>query len=518
MANPPPGAAALVSDQQGPRLRSILALVALVLLLRAPGFIWDVLNIDESDFFLYGQAIVEGGETYVAFVEKKPPLIYWFYAAMIRVGLEDLRLIRVVTAFWVLFGCLVIYRLCLTARLPKNSAFFGALVFGAFSSNISVATDCETLMNLFIVVAAFFCVHATIRDGQQGAVLAFLSGLSAGIACGFKHQALMGLVAVLGFLLQLRRWHEAFSALAGAALVIFGLTGWFWANGRLDEFLEWNVNRNVSYASVSSPWDLERTLVGLGLYGLANGFVFFLLGGLAFLRLRLPVTKADSKNLVLLLGAWLFWSSWPAIAAGGRFYIHYFLQMVPGGALLCASFYEEFQSSWRPLYRRATIAVIALSVAGFGVNTWARGLIKRNFPSQYLTALEIASWVHNNTGPQDRIFVWGYFNPVYYFAKRKPASRFINPSPIIGDFDPLHIPEGFDFTPFVNQKDVSILISDLESQKCGLFVDTGPSGLHGWNRFPISRIYELKKYLDEAYTEQARVSGAIMYRRMSGGP
>lgn len=517
MTNPPPGAAPLVSDQQGPRLRSILALVALVLLLRAPGFIWDVLNIDESDFFLYGQAIVEGGESYVAFVEKKPPLIYWFYAAMIGVGLEDLRLIRVVTALWVLLGCLVIYRLCLAARLPKNSAFFGALVFGAFSSNISVATDCETVMNLFIVVAAFSCVHATIRDGQKGAVLAFLSGLSAGIACGFKHQALMALVGVLGFLLQLRRWRQAFSAFAGATLVIFGLTGWFWANGRLDEFLEWNVNRNVSYASESSPWDLERTLVGLGLYGLANGFVFFLLGGLAFLRLRLPGAKTDSKTLVLLLGAWLFWSSWPAIAAGGRFYIHYFLQMVPGGALLCASFYEELQGSWRPLYRRALISVITLSVAGFGVNTWARGLIKRNFPSQDAKALQIASWVHDNTKPEDRIFVWGYFNPIYYFAKRKPASRFINPSPIIGDFDPLHLPKGFDFTHFVNEKDVSRLISDLESQRCALFVDTAPSDLHGWSRFPTSKISGLSKYLEETYTEEVRVCGAIMYRRLSGG-
>lgn len=500
-------------------------LTLLVVALRAPGFVWEVLNIDESDSYLYGQSLAEGGQAYISFVEKKPPFVYGFFAALIGVGAEDLRLIRVVTAFWVLLGCMVVRHTALLAGLGPRAAWLGAFVFGAFSSNITVATDCETLMNLPVVCAAWLTLRGLHEPGSASLRrICFdgLAGAAAAVAVGFKHQAAMALIALVGFHITrkgTRRRASLIATVVGFALVVGVSSSWFWATGRWEPFLEWNVTRNLAYTREASPFDWTRLVVAVGLYGLANGVVFLGMGVSVLRALvgrrRLVLTHSSgSDETMALLALWLYGTAWMGVVAGGRFYTHYFLQLVPGAALLAAAFWHlSTNAAMAAQWRFVAVGLLCAAAAGFGGNTWARGLFKKNFPSQDPQAVEIAKWLREHTTSTDRVYVWGYFNPVYYLAQRRPASRFVNPSPIVGDFDPLHIPPDFDARPFVRADDAEVLIQDIEATSCAVFVDTAPSDLHGWSRFPLAAVPTLDRYVRKAYVVETVVAGAAIYRR-----
>src|SRR5512132_3071620 len=55
------------------------ALVATVVLLRAPGFAVGIANIDECDFALFGRMVHAGAVPYLGVADIKPPLTYVAY-------------------------------------------------------------------------------------------------------------------------------------------------------------------------------------------------------------------------------------------------------------------------------------------------------------------------------------------------------------------------------------------------------------------------------------------------------
>src|SRR5438128_12301978 len=55
---------------------ALALLVAAVVVLRAPGFFVDILNIDECDFALAGRMILGGAIPYLSIADIKPPLTY----------------------------------------------------------------------------------------------------------------------------------------------------------------------------------------------------------------------------------------------------------------------------------------------------------------------------------------------------------------------------------------------------------------------------------------------------------
>jgi hypothetical protein len=108
-------------------------LVAFVFVWRLPALIWEIQNIDETDFFLMGKELLLGGDSYVSFVEKKPLLMFWTYALFIALGADNLRLVHLLTNFWVLLGSFAAW---MTAKMLDGDfrvRAFSALTFAGFS-------------------------------------------------------------------------------------------------------------------------------------------------------------------------------------------------------------------------------------------------------------------------------------------------------------------------------------------------------------------------------------------------
>jgi hypothetical protein len=113
------------------------------------------------------------------------------------------------------------------------------------------------------------------------------------------------------------------------------------------------------------------------------------------------------------------------------------------------------------------------------------------------------------------VFVWGYFPLIYVAADRLAATRFVGCHYLTGyaaiglgqDLPPeiedhLGIPDGF-----------ATLITDLDTYKPALIVDTAPADLHHWRRYPISRYPVLAAYVAANYASETTVQGAVIYRR-----
>ncbi|HZR10615.1 MAG TPA: hypothetical protein VFA79_18655, partial [Myxococcales bacterium] len=73
--------------------------------------------------------------------------------------------------------------------------------------------------------------------------------------------------------------------------------------------------------------------------------------------------------------------------------------------------------------------------------------------------------------------------------------------------------DGFDLAPFRSDRDVAFTIRDLESNHVAVFVDTTGSGIHHWDRVPISSVPALARYLQDNYAFVADVGGSRVYRR-----
>ena len=134
-------------------------------------------------------------------------------------------------------------------------------------------------------------------------------------------------------------------------------------------------------------------------------------------------------------------------------------------------------------------------------------------PAQEARTRELGAWLRTHTSAEDRLFVWGHYTTIYVLADRLPGTRYYATSVHVGDFDPHHLPEGFDLTPYVSPRDVDLTLGDLEANRPAYVIDTAPADIHDWHRVPLELVPALRRYVDEHYALVATPGGAAVYRR-----
>jgi hypothetical protein len=517
---PPPG-------RLGGAVRSILfgrlalpSLLAAVVALRATGLVVGLVNLDECDFWLFGKMVREGAAPYAGVVDIKPPLTYLAFqlAALAgdahwRIGVPLLGIAAVIATALLLRA---------TARGwsgDERTGWAAAWLTLAAGLCEAPAVNAEILMNL----PAAGALYAAWRAERCGRPVRWdlLAGLASGIAALFKCQAGILLVA-LGLALlwpALRRGsalaeRRRAAARAGALTVGF-CAPWaatallFHAGGYFDGFLHWVVTRNFDQISSARVFSLPAVLPSVVAALCATSFAWWL-------ALRQARRRGDAFQLALVL---LLGLTFVPVSIGGRFYEHYFLQFVPPLALLGARELVALADRFPALGRRRRAGVLALAllpvVANIGFNVW-RGLAG-GYPGQDPKARAIAAWLAANTRPDERVFLWGDYSAIYCMADRLPGTRYMRTAPHVGDFDPLHLPAGFDFAPHRSRQEIANTIADLEANRPAIAVDTAAADVHRWSLFPLRKVPELYRYIAERYLPVASPGGAVVYRRREAG-
>src|SRR6516164_7324132 len=133
-----------------------LGIVHLTIVVRLPSLVHPRAIDSEAMYSVVANEIVDGGRPYADAVERKPPLLFWTYAAIFKVaGKFNWKALHIVALLWTLgamTGLYVIGR----ELFDRNTGLIAALFYSVFQpwglwSNLTF--DGEMLMNLPIIWA-----------------------------------------------------------------------------------------------------------------------------------------------------------------------------------------------------------------------------------------------------------------------------------------------------------------------------------------------------------------------------
>jgi len=457
--------------------RFVVVVAVIATITHLPGLVrTEVLNPDEAFLATQAQVINGGGRLYEDVVDRKPPVVPYVYAAMFRAtGSEGLASVRVLA-----IGAHVVTALLLAAIARRRwgyEAAFAAAVLYLVASGGLVLEDSQAA-NFEVFMLPLMCASVLFAD--RGRVVA------SGVAVGFATLAKQVGAATLLPLAYLA-WTRA--RLRGLALVGIGfgatvlvsavLFGW-------SEFLFWVFTDTGGYldASDSLSLALKRGAAGFGVFLGANLGALLLIGF---------AVRRQRDNLDLWL--WVA-SAIVAVAAGFRFFGHYFLQLAPPVTLLAASAIPDAA-------RRLRAASATLAAASVAVFTTMALLWDPNVLPRYD---RIAAAIDARTTPADHIFVWGHFPQLYWASDTRPATRFLTSGFLTGF-------SGGRATQHVGRQYAvdgawDDFEADLVAHPPALIVDASIG-----TSFAIERFPEFASFVAADYVPVEEVDGAVLYVR-----
>jgi hypothetical protein len=352
----------------------------------------------------------------------------------------------------------------------------------------------------------------------------------------FKYQGLtflgvsvgmLGWALFLGRISRMRALGAAVVQGLGALLPAALYLGWCASAGNAEAAVYW-FKFNFSYvgAGLSGSAAIARAvwrlgLIGgvalvpyaLGLWGAASTAASAVRTGRAR-RQGAPISKDEPPRPSDALGLLWLATSAVALAAGGRFFGHYFHLVLAPLCVLAAPRFVELWFRGRA-FRGVLVALCALpALIFFALGTWSRPLaatLDEGEPRYQDVATRIAAL----TKPDERIFVWGNSPQLYVSSRRPMGARFSFCNYMTGespgtptetglrDADSNQLPEAW-----------TMLFADLNQRRPALFVDAAAAHWDGYEKFPLSRYPRLRSYVDQHYRRVETRDGVVLYRRV----
>jgi hypothetical protein len=306
-----------------------------------------------------------------------------------------------------------------------------------------------------------------------------------------------------------RRLASSFFAALGFATITGLLVYFFYQQGTLRDFWFWTVYV-VSQRYLPDGWHYTPPLHQLGM--LAETVVFWTLIVLRARRWRqLSFTeKAIGGWLVLSLAIVIF---------PGRFHPHYAIQAFAPMAILSAlEFGQRLKEAsepkhWRLIWWSSGLLGALTLVFGTIAVFWEPFAEPSHFSRTPPLYLQVARHIRETTAPDDRIFVWGAYTPIYVMSDRLPASRFVAFKRGCGRDSQIPFADCWDSGPEM----WPLLTEDLSATPPTLIVDTSPANLGDFAPYPIKSFPLLRELLATQYSNERTIDGVVIYRRRPPG-
>src|SRR5204863_5785992 len=151
-------AATQIVDKQGDSLQRfqwvVLGVVLLTIAIRLPSLLHPRPIDSEAMYSVVANEIVDGGRPYLDAVERKPPVLFWTYAAVFKIaGKYNWKALHIFALVWTLCAMAGLYVLG-RELFDRNTGFIAALLYSVFQpwwSWKNLSFDSEMLMNLPII-------------------------------------------------------------------------------------------------------------------------------------------------------------------------------------------------------------------------------------------------------------------------------------------------------------------------------------------------------------------------------
>jgi 4-amino-4-deoxy-L-arabinose transferase-like glycosyltransferase len=500
--------------------RAWLLLILLTVVLRLPAIVHPMSLDDEGGYAVVAHELLEGGTLYQSALDRRPPLLFWIYAGVFGVvGEYNWLPFHLFGVAWILLTMAGLY--AIASRLfSREVGIAAALLYSICTARpdwVNLALNGEVMMNLPIVWGLFLTFRIS---GSRIRWELAASGVL--LACAFLIKQPAAVVAVpVGLYLLLpsyRARHDlsprhaaaqaglltaGYALTLGAAAFILHRRGiladaWYWTFGDHDvphgptDPVFWQRGGKETLATAAA-W---HPLLACSVVSIRDRF-----HRARYWRGREPELVA----LVLLLGF-----SSVGVCASGRFYSHYFFQLLPAlvllGAPALAAIWTGAVTYRFPLLRRGVLGfLLAGTAAAFlivnGVGLWP-----------WRTPSPLSQYVRDHSGRQDKVFFWGQRDWFYAEAQRRPASRFILCFPLTGYLfgSPLADDPDHDTTDRILPGAWETLEREFAEHPPLFFVDTDPGTVA--KKYPPSQYPYLRRLLAEGYEEVFATAEGVVYR------
>ncbi len=530
------------------------ALFILNLLLRVFYLRFDFVNGDEGVRALTATRMLEGARLYADIVTDKPPGTTFFYAVVFAFTGRSMTAVHLAAMVWNFATAMVVY--FTAARLyGRREGLWAMLMLVYFSTNYltqdMMAANTEMLMALPLAASFYFFIRAC-PESRGSALWLLLAGAMTGAATLFKQVGICNLAFFVAyemlFIHQSRptestkrlTWliagaRRGFGRLlwiaAGFTAVMALFVAWLAGNGALGDFWRYAIELNFFYIG-SMPRRLWfEFMIGRTLAYVSFNAALWILAAWTVARAIRNKDRADERRLSdLMVGLWGA-ASLAAVFPGGRFFGHYFIQVLPALCLLASRGAETLRARLNDALhrRRARIAVatlVILSLFSFvrfhqrtavlafetltGVRTrWSErwGMSEREREAE-----SVSAFVRSRLQEGEPLYIWDYALDVYWRTGCRPASRYLSPYYITGKFTDSAQIEA-DASVVFWRENRAHLIEDLKRTRPRIILDVfgkllelpypeiaefmeknyryaGQVGLNSWRRFLV---YELKE-------------------------
>jgi 4-amino-4-deoxy-L-arabinose transferase-like glycosyltransferase len=425
-------------------LVAVVALVAYVRLRLA-----DLpLERDEGEYAYAGQLILKGIPPYELAYNMKFPGTYYAYAAIMAIFGQTAWGIRMGLLCVQLATMALVYvlgrRVAGATAATTGTAAFGLLAIDRWSMGVFAhATHFVTLP----AVAGLLVLHRGMSSGRPRSFV--VAGVLMGVAIIMKQHAAAFAVMAAGLAAWSARhsgWREQLRlsglVVAGVAMSLATLVAVLAAEGVLGRYWFWTYEYAAAYVSQIPLWAADD-MFWLSWTYITQADAVLWYSGLAGLIL-LFVTRWETETRVVLL-AWVAAAAL-AVLPGFFFRQHYFIVLMPAAGLLVG---VAAAAAARLLGRALSPSAASLSAlalftvaAGVYVQREARYMFQMT-PTEvmrsvysvnpFLEAPEIARYIKNHSGPDDRIVVLGSEPEIFFYADRKSATGYIYTYPLMED-------------------------------------------------------------------------------------
>lgn len=404
--------------------KPLLFLVLAAVALRFFSFFPSVIDHDESTYIVIGKALLDGQTYFVDAADTKPVGIFLVYAFFEWLTGNSIFLIRLLTAVWVGLTGFSLFLLSVRVYGREAGARIGwaAGIMYLFLTSIwtffGLSPNTELFFNLFNILAVW------IAYKQPAAWRYALAGILLGVGFVIKYVTLFD-AAALGFFMIWTAWRDKQPFLPlflrltvlGAAMALPFLTviGYYYAIGELDTLWHYTFKVTGSYPVDKVWWKTAKFLIDLPLR-------FFPLTIMAVYSFREPVQEEKDFHRFLVL--WILLDM-VVIALPGKFFFHYFIQVMPAFSLLAASFFHPAKQQGRWLRRwPRKWAVGALSGLALATAVIQKIEIfdKPDYPRQ------VARYLRPLLSDDDRIYTGNYHHILYFLLRKQSPTPYVHSS------------------------------------------------------------------------------------------
>ena len=514
----------------------VLAVFALGLVLRLPTFGRALLSDDEAIYATTADAMDRGDLLYRDVVDHKPPLIYHVYqAGFAALGRYNTQGAHALVVLSVLLTAALLFALPRREHPDGGAGLATAGMFLVFSTTWhdydALAANCELFLLAPQTAAAYLLLRGESSRGARALAIHLAIGVLIGLSALFKYQGLtfwgasIGLVgwwALLGRMPWSRAASRAVCHVLGAFVPIAIYVLVSRAAGNAEALLYW-FRFNFSYVGAGLT-GVQALIRGVYRTGMIAGvaLVPYALGAVAAVgtargmvaQVRRRRSGDDGPGSVMVLGFLWLATSMIALAAGGRFFGHYFHLILAPLCLLAGPGFRRLWDRGRT-HRVALVAAGALpALVFFYLASFGRSMaatLDEGEPPYGVVAARISAL----TTPDEPVFVWGNSPQLYVLARRPLGARFSFCNYMTGE-SPGTPTETGQWNADTNQLPAAwdMLFTDLEHRRPPLFVDAAAAGWDGYDKFPLTRYPKLAAYVAKHYRLLESPAGVRLYRRV----